>query len=149
MDDYIQNHREDASRVLRFYAIQRNLADAVDKAAFALLPGGKRHSHQYRIPTDVLAQVQTRLRKANLRNCQTFDELHGSVAAAIGSISGVGELMIYDTAHRIGAFLKLEPEFVYLHAGTRVGAAALGFPRSREKLEMHELPTEFMQLSRS
>jgi hypothetical protein len=35
------------------------------------------------------------------------------------------EEVVYDIAHRIGAYLRREPEAVYLHAGTREGARAL------------------------
>lgn len=145
-EDYIHNHRDGASRVLKFYALQRGLKDAIAKAAFALLPSGKRHPHQYRIRRAVLVEVQVRLCNIEFRQLQTFAELHSIVARAIGDIPGAGELLIYDTAHRIGAFLRLEPEFVYLHAGTRVGARALGFPFQRDSLSMSELPQEFGKL---
>ena len=39
---------------------------------------------------------------------------------------GIGELAVYDIACRIGAFLGFRPDRVYLHAGTREGARALG-----------------------
>ena len=38
----------------------------------------------------------------------------------------LGELTVYDVAHRIGAYLQLEPDVVYLHRGTRIGARYLG-----------------------
>jgi hypothetical protein len=34
---------------------------------------------------------------------------------------------VYDIAHRIGAFLRKAPALVYLHRGTKEGAAILGF----------------------
>ena len=33
---------------------------------------------------------------------------------------------MYDVAFRIGSFLGIEPDLVYLHAGTRKGARLLG-----------------------
>jgi hypothetical protein len=59
----------------------------------------------------------------------------------------VGELMVYDTALRIGAFLKLEPVSVYLHAGTKTGAKALGLTVSGKKnINVTDLPKEFRKL---
>ena len=47
---------------------------------------------------------------------------------------------MYDTALRIGAFLRLESDAVYLHCGVTTGAAHLGFARSRMRIEVGELP---------
>ena len=68
---------------------------------------------------------------------------------AISGLSGIGEVMVYDTAHRIGSYLGLEPEYVYLHAGTRVGAVALGFDRSAGWIEIADLPAAFRRLKPS
>jgi hypothetical protein len=43
---------------------------------------------------------------------------------------------MYDTALRIGAKLKLFPTKVYLHAGTRLGARALGLDDSAATLKV-------------
>ena len=61
-------------------------------------------------------------------------------------IKGIRALTIYDTPIRIGAFVKLQPERVYLHAGTKEGAKALGF-YSRETLAVSELPKMFSRLT--
>jgi hypothetical protein len=39
---------------------------------------------------------------------------------------GIGTLTASDTALRIGGFLKLQPDRVYLHAGTKDGAKLFG-----------------------
>lgn len=54
---------------------------------------------------------------------------------------------MYDVAHRIVAYLGLEPEHVYLHRGTRVGARALGLGRGRQWIDLAELPDEFGRLT--
>ena len=61
-------------------------------------------------------------------------------------ISGAGELYVYDTSLRIGAKSNLLPTKVYLHAGTRVGARALGLDGQAKTLEVSMLPPEFRQL---
>ena len=143
--DYIRGKREKAARELKYYAIQWNLADAVEKAAFCALPSGKRHLHQWRIPKRCLAQANERLQKrlSAIGRATTFEKLHGLVEAEIKPIKGIGDLTVYDVAHRIGAFCQLAPALVYLHAGTLEGARALGINCKSRKLEMNQLPREF------
>ena len=65
------------------------------------------------------------------------------VEACAKQIKGIGELTIYDTALRIGFYLDIYPDKVYLHAGTREGAKRLiGEDKVKNKkyLEMSELP---------
>ena len=93
------------------------------------MENGKRHYHQRRIPGAALEKSRERLlaELTALRGAKTFDELFKLVNTLIRPIPGIGELAVYDTALRIGACFKLEPEKVYVHAGTREGARALGF----------------------
>jgi hypothetical protein len=146
VDDYIRDYRNRAARELRVYSRQRTLADAVDIAARCVLPSGKRHSHQRRIPGSSLEAARARLLAADLRSCRSFEELHARVNSLIRDIYMVGALVVYDVSHRIGAHLGLEPERVYLHAGTLEGALALGLGRGREALDLDELPGEFGRL---
>ena len=103
---YLDHHAAGEERYLRFYAVQRSLHDAITKAAKAELPSGKRFSHQRRIPGRVLAQAMDELLKLNFGKLRTFSQLHEmvAVAATIGPIRGIGPLIIYDTAHRLGRF---------------------------------------------
>ena len=55
-------------------------------------------------------------------------------------VAGIGALYRYDTAFRIGAYRGLFPTRVYLHAGTRKGARALGLDYRKDALEMSEIP---------
>jgi hypothetical protein len=71
---------------------------------------------------------------------RTFETLHGVVSKAIGPIHGVGKLMVYDTALRIGAYRRLSPNRVFLHADVREGAKALGLDSRPESLPMSTLP---------
>lgn len=132
---------------MRWYASQPSLEKAVTVAVLSKLPSGKRHPHQCRIPAVVLEQAKGRLLAADLFSCGTFHDLFKTVQREISGIRGAGELFVYDVAHRIGAFLKLEPERVYLHAGTRTGAKRLGLYRGQEYLEPQELPEPLQQLS--
>jgi hypothetical protein len=85
-------------------------------------------------------------RATELEQSQSFDKLHESVARVIGSIHGIGPLTVYDVATRIGAYLDLEPERVYLHAGTAAGTKAMGLANRGSTLEPVELPAVFRRL---
>jgi len=146
--DYVARHRERADRELRFFADLTTDEEAVSRAALAQLPSERRpgqynrHPHQYRIPGRVLEESRTRLiaNISRLRAARTFDDLLRMVAEIIGPISGIGELAVYDTALRIGARFNLFPKKVYLHAGTRDGARAVGLAAEGESVEMEEIP---------
>ena len=77
----------------------------------------------------------------------SFDELIALIHDLTEPIPGIGELAVYDTALRIGARFGLEPTRVYVHAGTRDGARALGFDGRRTTIEMDELPEPLRGLS--
>jgi len=61
-------------------------------------------------------------------------------------VDGLGELYAYDTALRIGSFIGTFPETVYLHAGARVGAKALGVDTKVKSVELRSLPKPFHSL---
>jgi len=76
-----------------------------------------------------------------------FATLQALIEATIESISGIGELAVYDITLRIGAYRGLHPTEVYLHAGTRKGVQALGLSANRKSLPMTSLPADLRLLS--
>jgi hypothetical protein len=146
--DYIERHRPNAVRELRYYQIQPSLEKAIEIATLAKMPSGKRHPHQRRIPASTLVKAKDRLLEArtDLQTCHSFEELINIVNREISPIKGIGRLTVYDTAHRLGAFLGLEPQKVYLHAGTRDGARALGLDHRQEAIEPEDLPLPWQSL---
>jgi len=73
--DYVRECRDDARAEMRFFQIQRKPSDAIRKAALCVLPSGKRHPHQRRIPRTLLGAVEGRLqgvggRRVESRGCQ-------------------------------------------------------------------------------
>lgn len=146
VSDFIRRYRKPAKRGLRHRAKQRTLKDAIHEAAVSR-PNGKRHAHQRRIPGHVLALAERHLQRAagKLRNAACFRELHDAVEQEIGSIKGIGPLTVYDVSQRIGAFFGIEPDAVYLHAGTRDGARAFGL--SGKYIARTQLPRAFLKLS--
>jgi len=146
--DYIKHHRANAANELRWIKIQQNFEEALFIATYAICPCGKRFSHQRRIPNSVLSEAHKKLLicKGSILCCKSFDDLYQIVFSEIHSIHGIGDLTVYDTTLRIGAWLKIEPVTVFLHAGTRVGAKRLGLNASRKVLTLSEVPTPLRKL---
>ncbi|MBI4454929.1 MAG: hypothetical protein HY644_03415 [Acidobacteria bacterium] len=142
---YRAHKMREADGELRFFTIQRTFSEAIRLAGLAQGPSGKSLNHQRRIPSRALQEAMRVLQNHEtlLATASDFDELHSYIENLIRAISGIGELTVYDTALRIGAFKQLEPTTVYLHAGTRVGAKALGVNGSRKTAGLHELPRQF------
>ena len=136
VDHYISNYRDGARRQMEAFrnlrmlkvAFQDQLAVAICDAVKVSPDTGKKHDHQWR-QDQILPEVETKLQSAKeeIGVAKDFDGLHAIIEATIRPIHGVGELTVYDIAHRIGAFLQLEPKRVYLHAGTAEGARLLGY----------------------
>ena len=62
-----------------------------------------------------------------LRACKSFLELM-QISEKVGEgFWAHPGLTVYDTALRIGAHLDIMPDRIYLHAGVKEGAKALGF----------------------
>jgi hypothetical protein len=118
-----------ATEELSNFAEEPTLKHDVSRAGLAQRFNGTRYvrySHQSRIPAASLVAAREALLASDLRSKRTFHELFQTIQVAIGDLPRIGELMVYDTALRIGAKLSLEPDRVYLHRGTRDGARKLG-----------------------
>jgi len=124
---YIRDYRRKALAEMRMFERQSKTSDAIRRAALCIFSDGKRHPHQRRIPRAVLERAETILQAAarSLSNAPDFAALHKLVKRRIGDIRGIGDLTVYDIAHRLGAYFGKAPELVYLHAGTQIGARAL------------------------
>jgi len=145
VDRYIHDYRAGARQEMAYFAGQPSLQRAIELAAMSITETGKRHPHQRRIPRNVLKEAKHVLQSVSWKGLRSFHQLHNTIANEIGSIRGIGDLTVYDIATRIGAHLGLEPEYVYLHAGTRAGARALGFSEA-DYLAPAVLPPAFHRL---
>jgi hypothetical protein len=145
--DYIREYRDDAGEEMRDFETERSPAAAVRRAALSQRRNGKRHPHQRRIPIALLGQAEERLQvvRPGLAKAADFATLHRMVQEEIGRIKGIGELTVYDIAHRIGAHFGRAPRLVYLHAGTRTGALALNI--KGDSFDPAILPEAFSRLS--
>jgi len=129
VDLFIANNRVARKKEIQFYKNQKTLGEAIKAAALSENLNGKRHSHQRRIPFLVLHDASEKLlaKQNKLKGCCNFDQLFGIIEKTVGNIYGIGELTVYDITNRIGSFLGLRPEYIYLHAGTRVGCTEIVF----------------------
>lgn len=137
---YLQNCQPRLAAQLRSFAEEPTPRSAVSRAALAQEPDGRRYSHQRRIRRTVLQEARRLLLDFDLGGVSQFTELHSAVQRTIGPIAGAGELLIYDTALRIGAKLNVMPKAVYMHAGTRRGARALGLEWKQPTISVQDLP---------
>jgi hypothetical protein len=124
------------------------LGSAIGDAAMSIDGEGKRFSHQHRLKRAVLESARKKLLSsaARLEKCTTFEELHGIVESVLKSVEGAGELFLYDVSLRIGSYKGLFPQKVFLHAGTRKGARALGLSTQLSWLDMTSLPDWLQEL---
>lgn len=122
---------------------QNNLVDAIHFAALSINMNGKKHPHQYRLQRRHLRSLERNLLRSQIQisNAQDFDMLYRIVEGC--RTKGIGDLAIYDTAVRIGAYLGLIPRRIYLHAGTKVGAKKLIGNITSNTLTKNQLPEPF------
>jgi len=145
---YTTQIRPRANEELDWFKKQPTLSEAICLAALAINSKGKRYSHQRRISKTVLEQARDILLENERGICQSkdFDDLFALLERLLLHVKGLGELYVYDTALRIGAKIGVLPKRVYLHAGTRVGAKALGFDSRAKTLEVSLMPEWLQQL---
>ena len=104
-----------------FFQEQSNLKDAIIFATISKKCFGKKHNHQQRIPNTVLKNFKNKvLGQINrIKGVQTFEELFVIIQSC--KIFGIGILTIYDVSLRIGFYLAIFPEKLYLQAGSKIG----------------------------
>lgn len=134
---------------MRFYASHKSWDEALRVAALCISDKGKMHAHQTRLGKDKIKGAYQRLKRVNLQSSRNFEDLIQQVDAAVRDLPGIGVLYVYDVAQRLGAWLKLKPQRVYLHAGTRQGARALGLSARSKSLALVDLPPTLRRMSPS
>ncbi len=150
VEHYRKWYRPSSESELDCFRRQPTVAAAVELAAVAQDCAGRRFPHQRRLKQADLDRARTKLghNVTHLEQEKSFARLLDRVAALSSPIAGLGALYRYDTAFRIGAKLDLFPASVHLHAGTRVGAVALGIhlePNQRFLFKA-DLPSELLVL---
>jgi hypothetical protein len=145
---YITHIRPQVNEELEWWRGQPTLGEALRCAAYATNSKGKRYSHQRRLKKATLDAVYAVLlaNEQRIAHCRDFDKLYTLLAEVLAPVQAMDELYVYDAAVRIGAKLGKLPGKVYLRAGTREGAEALGLNPNARALEVTQLPVELQQL---
>jgi hypothetical protein len=113
---------------------QKTIEGAIRVACAGKRPDGKTFSMDSMISRAARATIRSRLLDniARLESCNDFEELHDLIESL--APKGVGPLLVYNLAQRIGARLGVKPtDFVYLHAGPLAGWRALTGGKTRFK----------------
>ncbi len=128
--------------------LYRDFTTLTEAIKYATGSVGKVPNHQRRVGRETLKKACKRLlrHKDELKACQSFSDLLNLIKQHTADIPRFGKLAVYDTACRLGIYLGLCPEVVYLHAGTQKGAKAMGLDTRRGYVEMDELPGPFRLL---
>jgi hypothetical protein len=146
INHYRRNYGVQRDRHIIHSRNQPNLGAAIFQAAIAKDDSGKKHGHQNLIKPDLLQQFAIHLceEEESFRRARSFDDIINNIKKNVDkrpTLKGVGELTIYDTALRIGSFLGLTPDKIYLHRGTRKGARKLIVNlRGKHYINKNELP---------
>jgi hypothetical protein len=146
--EYARNNRSRPNDELEWFRRQPTLRSAIRSAGLAVNSEGRGFAHQRRLSKASLhAACHSLLRnESKIRRCNDFDELQTLLRRLLRLTQGIGELYIYDTAFRVGAKLGFLPNRVYLHAGTRLGASALGYDSRLPWIDVSGLPTGLRRL---
>ena len=133
--------RDKTDQVVRFCADAPDFATAVRRAVEARDAVGKHHNHQSKVDITARRKFGAKIikrrkeierlvqwSKANpvksgLDGYSCFDAIHDLLDEI--KPRGIGPVTVYDVATRVGAYLGIEPESVYLHAGVKQGIKAL------------------------
>jgi hypothetical protein len=139
--------RERRDTVLTFCQEANTLNTAIIRAITSKDANGRHHNHQSKIKREVyMAYIKRAIdNRPMIAKCNTFDQLHDLLVNI--QPEGAGPVMAYDVATRIAAFMKLEPESVYVHAGVAPGAKALALPVVNGRIARKELPRALMRLT--
>lgn len=128
-----------------FYtANQPSLDLAISVAVFSNNAKGIRNPHQRRLKLADLELFNENLagRIKDISTTSSFSCLILIIENC--KVKGIGDLACYDIANRIGSYLGLNPELVYLHAGTRKGLKNLLKSKVKDNfIKKEDLPEPF------
>ena len=151
----IADYRNKCGNIIEKHGLKtpKTLADAINNSVFSK----KYTEHQWKVKNNALVEFEKKLQeqKNEIMKTTNFHEL--IVQVNKGKIRGIGELTVYDTAERIGVFLDIVPDMIYLHSGTEEGAKILlGISKFSKNLKKEDefrmiakdcLPMELQQCS--
>jgi hypothetical protein len=147
MERYVNAGRGDPA--LPWTMKAKTLQRAIHRACMSRGEDGKLWHHQGRVWQKNLEAYEVTLREPlyykGIMNSEHFWELMVWCRKAAEDTPGIGPVTEYDVAARLGAWLGLEPEHLYFHAGVTEGLRALGvaIPRGVYCIDRERLPEFF------
>ncbi|WP_405940711.1 hypothetical protein [Streptomyces sp. NBC_00207] len=144
---YLLKGKKQAKQERKYFRSLPSFHDVVRIAGAGNIREGVRHEHLENVDAGALIKYRDALLDEldALQRATVFEELYGLLWDA--RIRGIGPVTVYDTAVSAGAWLRLRPDVVYLHAGTLLGARALGVPKDAETVDVEELPETLHKFS--
>lgn len=147
VNDYNSSHGLEHEEYYHFYR-QFPFLEAV-KLAFQSEYQGKLFPHQCRIGREKLNELANiamqDIEVNGIKSFREFEEIYQFVDNL--SQPGIGLLTKYDIALRIAAHCQISVDRVYCHAGTTVGARALGIKaQDGDKLDTQIFPEPLCQM---
>ncbi len=121
---YLKHEKSKLDKHLKWYSDVK-LAEAIIHASQAHMDiSGRRHPHQRLLQHAAVGEIKTALQTlfSTGKKPTDFAQLYDSTSNAVKNVKGVGPLMIYDTALRLGAHFGVYPTTVFLQRGALVGA---------------------------
>jgi hypothetical protein len=92
------------------------------------------HPHSRRLTKKSLDTITNNLLLDidKIKNVNNFHELYCIILK--NKVSGIGELAVYDIGTRIGHYLNIYPDYIYLHASPTISARLLGIYGKAKKI---------------
>lgn len=147
IDDYYKCHQQNLNDELEDFSSLTDIKTVLERVAHCKKKNGKRFSHQCRIMGSACQQSQDKLFQLSFDHINDFQSLYDLLTEHLLPIYGIGRLYVYDATLRLGSYLNLMPEKIYLHAGTLIGARNLNLDISKGYLESHELPQPLQHIN--
>lgn len=145
VDHYLREFQPKRRTDQLYFKTSKSLHEAIIRAASCKTPDMNRllrHPHQRRITGEAIEGFTAALtrRLPSIRQAKTFKDLFAIVDSEGQRVFGIGDLTAYDVAERIGHYLGLAPERVYLHSGAAKGGMLLGL--KGRSVDFDSLPVE-------
>ena len=104
------------------------------------------HDHQRRVGKQKLDEGLKICLSYNRQpdSFNNFHDIYYWIESITKSTYRLGYVTAYDVARRLGAWLDMQPEMVYLHAGAADGAKKLGI--EGEMVSLNDFPDEIQNL---
>ena len=155
IDDYNKRHQKNLENYLQDIS-QGTIIDCIAGRLNEVQPlpdnstdRYKKYLHQRRFTNKIINNAAKVFEKVVKKSFATFDELYEALKES--RPKGIGPVAIYDFAIRYGLRQGLQPdEYVYIHAGTAKGLAALsksGLSKYGHKILKSELPEELQHIA--